>query len=276
MHPAQLGLDLGHHIHLGRVQRHVGTQGPRQRQLVLGNVHRHHMQAHRLGILHRHMPQPPDAADRHPLPGAGLGLLQALVDGHAGAQHRRGGAPVKALGQPAHIIRLGPHELRIAAVHRVAGHLLALAQRLPAAHAMRAAPAGRVQPGRAHPVALLQMGDARAHGGHLAHALMPRDEGGGGLHRPVAHRGMQVGVADPACPHPDQDLPGPHLRHRHLAYLQGRAKARHHGGLHRLRQGHRSSPSARFAGIPTPMRRRVVDLRQMQGARVADPPFAAM
>ncbi len=60
-----------------------------------------------------------------------------------------------------------------------------------------------------NPVALLDDGDARSHGGDQADALMARDERGRrGLHRPVAVSGVEIGGADAARFGLDEDLTG--------------------------------------------------------------------
>ena len=61
------------------------------------------------------------------------------------------------VGQVADIVRIGDDVFGEAAVHRIAGVLLLLAQRLPAAQAVPAVAAGGVEPGHADPVAFLDV-----------------------------------------------------------------------------------------------------------------------
>ncbi|PAV92719.1 hypothetical protein WR25_21442 [Diploscapter pachys] len=93
-------------------------------------------------------------------------------------------------------IGVGDDIIGKAAIDRIAGVELALAQCLPPPQAMHAVAAGGVEPRHAHPVAFLDMLDALADRRDIADALMPRDEGRVGLDRPVALGGVQVGVAD--------------------------------------------------------------------------------
>jgi hypothetical protein len=110
----------------------------------------------------------------HQSPGFSSKFLEALVDGHARAQERGGGAEIQLVGQTAHVIRIAGHVFGVSAVDRVAGHLLIGAERFPATDAMLAATAGRMEPWRADPVALLQVGHARADGGDLPHPFVAR------------------------------------------------------------------------------------------------------
>src|ERR1700691_6220202 len=72
---------------------------------------------------------------------------------------------------------------------------------------MLAVTAGRVEPGHADAVALFDNRDARADRGDTPNGLVTRYEGKLGLKRPVAGRGMKVGVAHAAGLGLDQDLP---------------------------------------------------------------------
>ena len=102
--------------------------------------------------------------------------------------------------QVAHVVGVAQRVFGKAAVDRVAGVLLALAQRLPAAQAVRAMAAGRVQPRNADAVALLDMVDTGAHCGDIGPRPSWPGMKGGWFDRPVALGGVQVGVADAAGP----------------------------------------------------------------------------
>src|SRR6185436_11878905 len=92
------------------------------------------------------------------------------------------------------------------AIDGVAGHLLAVAQGFPAGDAVFAVAAGRVQPGHADTVAFLDPADPSADLGDIADAFVARDERQAGLDRPVADRGMQVGMTDAGGDDLDQHL----------------------------------------------------------------------
>ena len=140
----------------------VGAQPAGEVELGVVDVDRGDVQAHRPGVLHRHVAEPADARDHHPVAGLGVGHLQTLVDGDAGAEDRRDLDEVDVGRQVADEVRVGHHVFGEAAVHRIAGVLLALAERLPAAEAVPAVAAGGVEPRHADPVALLDVLDARA------------------------------------------------------------------------------------------------------------------
>lgn len=106
MNAAGLLLDRGDRILRRGVDRDLGAEFPREGELVLRDVDRGDPQAHRDRVLHGDVPEPPDAGDRHPLPGAGVGALEALVDGDAGAQDRCDLERVAALGQAGGVRRV--------------------------------------------------------------------------------------------------------------------------------------------------------------------------
>ena len=76
---------------------------------------------------------------------------------------------------------------------------------------MLAVAARGIEPGDADAVAFLDVRDAGAHRGDVAHTLVARDEWRCGLDRPVAVGGMQVGVTHAARRDLDEDLAGPGL-----------------------------------------------------------------
>src|SRR4029077_17210458 len=117
-------------------------------------------------------PRPADTGDRHPLPGPGVGHLEALVDGDARAQDRRDLQGVGILGDPRRVGGVEQHVGAEAAVDAVAPVLLALAQRFPAGAAVLAGAARRPQPGVTDLVADLQVVDALAERYDGAVALM--------------------------------------------------------------------------------------------------------
>ena len=228
------------------IRRRVGRQGidghrraqlARQCQLGIVHVDRRHLQAHRARVLHGHVTEPTDAGDHDPLAGLRVGDLEPLVDRDARAQHRRRRDEVQSVRQMADIGRVGQGVLGEAAVDRVAGVALALAQRLPAAEAVRAGTAGRVQPRNADPIALTHVRDAGADRDHVPDALVPRNERRRRLDRPVAFDGMQIGVTDAARGDLDQDVAGAGTRNRHLLDREGLAECAHDGGFHGVGHG---------------------------------------
>jgi hypothetical protein len=83
---AHVALHLGDHVLRRRVGRQFGTQALGQRQLVVGNVDRDDVKAHRLGVLHRHGPEPADARDGDPVAKAVFAVAAGGVQpGHADA-----------------------------------------------------------------------------------------------------------------------------------------------------------------------------------------------
>lgn len=209
MNAAGLLLDRGDRILRRGVDRDLGAEFPREGELVLRDVDRSDPQAHRDRVLHGDVPEPPDAGDRHPLPGAGAGALEALVDGDAGAQDRCDLERVAALGQAGGVRRIDEHVLAERPVDRVAAVALLLAEGLPAGAAVLAHTAGRPQPGVADQVAHGKALDAVTELLDASHPLVAGDERRGGFDRPVAGDGVEVGVAHPGGECADQCLAGP-------------------------------------------------------------------
>ena len=139
-------------------------------------------------------------------PGLRLGLLDALVGGDTGADEGRGLLGVEAGRYVGDVVRIGDEILGKAAILSVAAELRLGADRLPGRQAMLAMTAGRVEPWHADAVALFDDRDAGADRGDAADGLMTRNERQLGLQRPVAGRGMKVGVAHAAGLGLDQDL----------------------------------------------------------------------
>jgi hypothetical protein len=136
--PPDLFLEVGDRIGGLCIDCHGGAQALGQVELGLVHVHGGHLQAHRLGVLHRHMTEAADAGDHHPIAGFGIGDLQALVHGHAGAQHRCDFDEADITRQVADVVGIGQGVFGETAIDRVARVFLLLAQRLPAAKAVLA------------------------------------------------------------------------------------------------------------------------------------------
>ena len=121
---------------------------------------------------------------------------------------RRGFLGVEAGWDVGDVVRIGDEILGKAAVLGVAAELRFAADRFPSREAMLAVAAGRIEPGHADAVALFDDRDAGADRGDAADGLMTRNERELGLERPVAGRGMKVGVAHTAGLGLDQYLAG--------------------------------------------------------------------
>jgi len=192
------------------------------------------MHAHGLGILYGHVAKTADARDNHPFAGAHFGFLQALVDGDAGAEHRGRRTEFEIVRQATDKVRVGEAILGKGAIDRIAGVLLAAAQRFPAGAAGRAATAGGVQPRNADTVAFLDAGYAGTELGDIADAFMAGNEGRVRLDRPVAIGGVQVGMADAGRFVLDEDLARSRLRNGHLLDHQRLAEFTDDGSFHHL------------------------------------------
>ena len=95
----------------------------------------------------------------------------------------------------AHIVGIGHHILGKAAIDRIAGVLLLLAQGFPATQTMHAVAAGTVEPGQADTVAFLHMFYIATGLHHHTGPFVARNEGRIGLDRPVTIGCVQVGMA---------------------------------------------------------------------------------
>ena len=118
------------------------------------------------------------------------------------------------------------------AVHGVAGVLLALTERLPAADAVAAAAASTPEPRNGDPVADRPGGDRGADPLDVPDAFVPGDEGRCRLDRPVALRGVDVRVAEPAGLDADEHLARPRLGGRDVLDLEGGVEISDDGCLH--------------------------------------------
>ncbi|KAG1321179.1 hypothetical protein G6F63_013907 [Rhizopus arrhizus] len=146
--------------------------------------------------------------------------------------YRRDLAAAHFLRKQADIVGIGQCVLGEAAVDRVTGVALRLAQRLPATQAVFAMATRRVQPGDADPVAFPDVPYPASHGHDVPHALVAGDEWRVRFHRPVALGGVQVGVAYATGLDPDQYLARPRARYRDFLDHQWFAELTHDSGLH--------------------------------------------
>ena len=124
-------LDFADRVPRLRVDGHVRAEFTRQRQFLVGDVHRRDVQPHRLGVLHGEVSEAADARDDHPLPRTSVGLFKPLVGRHTGAKDGRRLDKAETVGQARDVGRRREYVLGESAVHRVAGVLLKGAERLP-------------------------------------------------------------------------------------------------------------------------------------------------
>ena len=153
------------------------------------------------------MAEPADAEHRDEVGRAGPCDLDRLVGRDAGAGERGGVERVDALGHRDDVAAVGDGVLAEPAVDRVAHVLLLEAERLPPRDTVVARAAGVAEPRHRDPVAECDLGHAPAELAHDADALVAGDERRSRLHRPVAVRGVDVGMAEARRLHLDQDLP---------------------------------------------------------------------
>ena len=120
-------------------------------------------------------------------------------------------------------------------VHRASGDLLLNAHHLAPFFAELALPASPIQPGHAHSIAWLQIGDPVSCFLHFSNDLVTQDERGHGdglHHLPIAVGQVRVGMANPAGFHADQHFSSCQLRHRSVFKLQALADFAQHCCFH--------------------------------------------
>ena len=138
--------------------------------------------------------------------------MRAVAD-QPGAEERRGIGIAVAVRDAEAVAVVGEDEVLVAAVEMAAGEARVVAEILLAGMAEAAAAAGAAEPGNADPLADGEAMGAVAHPRHLADDLVPRD------HRMAAHRQLavdevEVGAADAAGEHPQEQLGRPGLGNR--------------------------------------------------------------
>ena len=239
---ARCGQDLLHGIRSQRVDGEIGAKVTRQRELVLGDIDRDDLQSHGFCVLDRDMAEPAGARDDDPFAGPRFKLLQSLVGGDARAQDRGDRRIIDVLGQLCCERSRGDDVFGETAVHAVAGVVLMLAQRFPSGLAVFAGKAGIMQPRYADRIADFQVGHSRSECRDNAGSLMAGNEGWNWLYRPIAGCRMQIGVADAARFHFDQNFARTRLWHRNILNRKGLAELCDDGGFHGW---HRLLPSFR-------------------------------
>ena len=124
---------------------------------------------------------------------------------------------VKSAREPDDKIAAGDGELRVTAIHGIAGERGGVAEIFAAAQAITAGPVGAAEPGDAHARAEWKIG--RGSSCNFADNLMARDQGLTDW-RQFAFDNVQIGPAYTASPDFDQDLTGRRFRLGYLSDLQ--------------------------------------------------------
>lgn len=194
--------------------KYLSTQALTHLALLLATVDGHRAQSHSLGILQSQRTETTTGADDGDgLAGAGARLLQALVDGQAGAQDGGDGVEGHVLGDLGGEGGLADGVLLEGAVDGVAGQLGVGTERLLGLLAELARQTRAVEPLEAGVVADLKVVDQLALGDDDARALVPAHQRHLHRQRPVALHGVQVGVAHARVADLDEDLVGGGLAH---------------------------------------------------------------
>ena len=178
----------------------------RERQLVVLHVDGDDARPRDPRVLDRQVAEAADPEDGDQVGRACARDLDRLVGRHARAGQGRRVERVDAVRHPDDEVRGRLHELGEAAVDRVAGVPLLGAERLPAGDAVIAAAAGVAEPWHCNAVAQHDLRDAGAELLDDSDALVAGYEGRRRLHRPVAVRRVDVGVAEAGRLDPDEDL----------------------------------------------------------------------
>ena len=153
------------------------------------------------------MTEPADTEHRDEIGGAGAGDLDRLVRGHARAGQRRRVERIDAGWDLDDVAGVRRGVLAEGAVERVAHVLLLKTQRLTSRDAVVARAARIPQPGHRDAVADSKLAHTRAQLGDDADALVAGDERRRRLDRPVAMRGVDIGVAQATRLDPHSHLP---------------------------------------------------------------------
>ena len=200
------------------------------------------------------MAEPSRPRHRQPLARTRTGFLDTLIRGHPGADDRGRFDRRQAGRDVRDVVRVGENILGETAVLRIAAELRRVADGFPAAQAMLAAAACRVEPGNADSVADGHSGDPVTERDDAPDPLVAGNERRHRLDWPVAARRVQIGVADPAGLGLDQNLPRSGHGNLALAKLQRTVERFDNGSVHRIHgdapaQANKAcSPSSATAG----------------------------
>src|ERR1039458_2496045 len=199
-----------------RVDRELSAELAGELELLIDHVDRYDPPSGDRRVLDREVSQTADAEHGNEIRGAGARDLDRLIGRHTGAGQRRGVERVEPLGDLDDVAGIGGGVLTEAAVDRIAHHLLLKAQRLPARHAILTAATRVAKPGHRDAVTDRDLAHAGRDLRDDADALVTGDERRRGLDRPVAVRGVDVGVAEATRLDLHAHLSRTELRHRDL------------------------------------------------------------
>ena len=202
-----------------------------------------HRRAGDARVLDREVAQPARAEHRDHARGPGAGVLDRLVGRHARARQRRGVRRIDAVRDAHDVARVADRVLGEGAVERVAHVLLLQAERLAPAVAVAAHATGVAEPRQrdAHP-RLQPVHRAGAQSLDHPDAFVAGDERRRRLDRPLAARGVDVGMAEPARLHAHEHLAGARHGNGQVLDLQRAIERADDSGLH-------GSSSLRFNGM---------------------------
>ena len=226
-------LDRGHGILFERVDEVLGADRPRALEPRRVDVDGDDRGAGDARVLDREMPEPAGAEHGDEVRRARAGVLDRLVGGHAGAGQRRRVGGVDAVRDAYDVPRVAERVLGEAAVERVAHVALLEAERLAAAVAVAAHAAGVAEPRQRDAHAGLEAVHlAGTQALDHADALVAGDERRRRLDRPLAARGVDVGVAEPAGLDAHEHLAGAGLGDGQVLDLQRAIEGADDGGFH--------------------------------------------
>lgn len=217
------GLDVGNQVLggeevdvSGRAQLGAGLA------LVVTTVDGDGVDAHGLAVLQRHVAETATGTSNgDPLACAHARLLDALVDSDTGAQHGRDGLEVDAVRDAGNVSGLGHGILLEGAVDGVARQSGFSAKGFVGSHAVGAGQTRAVDPLDADMLTKLDVVDELATLDDDTGTLVAADEGQLDGDGPVAHHGVEVGVADTRELDVDENLIGAGLGHGDLLVDDG-------------------------------------------------------
>lgn len=181
------------------IDRNSRTKPTGKVELLVIDIDGGDIEPHRFGILHRHMAKATNAGNHHPVTRLGVRDFKAFIDRHASAKDRCNLIELDVLRQMPNEIRICNHIISKAAIDRIASIQLFFTECFPAAKAMHAMTASRVEPWNADAITFLDVFYPFTHCRHKANAFMSGDKWRIGLHRPIAFRGMKISVTDAGC-----------------------------------------------------------------------------
>jgi hypothetical protein len=150
------------------------------------------------------------------------------VADQTGAEQRGQGDRVCGLIQRKDEPGIGDAILSIAAIEAIAGEPGRIAEVFPTCVAVGALAAGMPEPGHANPLPDRQARHTQPQSFHPAHDLVPRDQGQLRPLEIVVHD-MEIGPADPAAFHAQQNLQGAGRAYGHVTQFELRRHAvKHH------------------------------------------------